>query len=175
MIFAVMLINRTQNLTYMKKLLILSALLLFSLACQKKEPYSDFNAIKDGTKWFSDYSWATFSKLNKGIIIVGNKKIPGNEEKIYLSFKISNILETNTVKHFISERSIITGGDVASDQYNINTTANNLIQIISLDTVMKHISGKFSVKLFREPDKYMNFTNGEFNLDYKEEISSNSK
>ena len=159
----------------MKKLLILSALLVFSLACKKNEPSSDFSAIKDGTKWSSDYSWATFSTLNKSIIIVGNKKIPGNEEKIYLSFKISNISETNTVNHFNSERSIITGGDVASDQYIIDTTANNLIQINSLDTVNRQISGKFSVKLFREPDKYINFTNGEFNLSYKEVNSYDSK
>ena len=169
------LINTTQDPTYMKKLLILFALLLLPLACKKNETYSDFNAIKNGSKWSSDYSWATFSKLDQSIIIVGNKKNSGNEEKIYLSFKISNISETSTVKQFISERSVITGGDVASDQYNIDTTANNLIQIISLDSVMRHITGKFSVRLFREPNKYINFTDGEFNINYKEEINSDSK
>jgi hypothetical protein len=152
----------------MKKQLVLSALLVLSFACKKNEPSSDFNVIKDGTKWSSDYSWATLSKINKSIIIVGNKNIPGNVEKIYFSFKFSNISETNTVNHFNSERSIITGGDVISDQYNIDTTANNLIQINSLDTVNKQVSGKFSVKLFRGPDKYINLTNGEFNLSYKE-------
>jgi hypothetical protein len=165
----------------MKGLSSLLLLLFFCLvSCDKKEnkdidTVSPFKAIKNDTDWVSTSSWANFSKTNKSFAISGVKRDPNyyQDEQLSFSFYLADILKSSTVDSFYSKWMYIIGGDVISDSYLIDSTSNNLIQITSLDTVGKQISGTFLIKLVRDKrysDKgeVFQFKDGQFDLNYTE-------
>jgi hypothetical protein len=156
---------------------IIFTFLLLAFACKKKEEDSiiNFKALKDGKNWIPTNSWALLSKTDKKLMIHADKRDPKyfQDENLYLSFYISDISEFNTVKNFYSDWNYVIGGDGVSNSYKFYTNPENVIQIISLDTVNKQISGRFNVKLLRDKfysDKVetMYFTDGQFQLAYQE-------
>jgi hypothetical protein len=68
---------------------------------------------------------------------------------------------------FYAEWCSIVGGDVISDSYMIDSTADNLIQITSVYTIGKHISGTFLINLIRDKRRsdegeLIQYKNGQF-------------
>ncbi|MBK7625995.1 MAG: hypothetical protein IPJ16_02135 [Bacteroidales bacterium] len=170
----------------MKKLNLLIVLLtiFFIFSCKKSDndSISSFKAMKDGTEWISTSNWSNLSKTDNKFLINGIKRNSKyySEEGLNLTFNISDISESNTVTKFTSSWNYIIGGDVLTDSYVIDTTSDNLIQIISLDTINRNISGTFKVKLLKNKiysntGEIMNFTSGQFNLNYQEVYQYNSK
>jgi len=165
-------------------LLIFLSIFFFIFFCKKSEneSISTFKALKDGADWISTSNWSNLSKTYNNFIINGIKRDSKyyQEESLNLTFNNSDISEFNTVTKFTSSWSYIVGGDLLTDSFVIDTTSDNLIQITSIDTINKHISGTFKVKLlknniFSNTGEIMNFTSGQFNLNYQEVYQYNSK
>jgi hypothetical protein len=150
------------------------------ISCEKKENteidfVSSFKALKNEASWVSTSSWANFSKTEEKFFISGAKRDSEyyQEEVLYFNFYLSDISKSNVVERFYAEWYYIVGGDVISDSYLIDSTADNLIQITSIDTIGKHISGNFIINLIRDKrrsDKgeLIQYKNGQFDLNYKE-------
>jgi hypothetical protein len=111
---------------------------------------------------------------NNSYTIIASKQDQkyNQEENLFLSFSLSDPTESNTVKNFAATWYYVVGSDQISDKYSLDSSLENAIQISNLDTINKTISGTFNIKLIR--DKYypesgkMSFTDGTFNLKYKE-------
>ena len=180
----------------MKNFNLLIALYIFFIifSCKKSEndsistfkfendSISTFKALKDGVDWISTSNWSNLSKTDNKYIINGIKRNSQyyEEECLNLTFNISDISKSKTVTKFTSSWNYIVGGDALTDNYVIDTTSDNLIQITSLDTTNRSISGTFKVKLlknklFSNTGEIMNFTSGQFNLNYQKVDLYNSK
>ena len=165
-------------------LLIVLSIFFFIFSCKKSEydSLSSFKALKDGAEWIATSNYSYLHKTDNSISIYGRKKNSKNyeEEGLYLSFYISDISELNTITKFSSSWNKTIGGDLLTDSYVIDSISANFIQITSLDTINRQISGIFEVKLlkdkrFSNAGEIMNFTSGQFNLNYQEEFLYNSK
>jgi hypothetical protein len=156
--------------------LLILCLILPVLACKKanNDVPLDFSAKKDGSKWITTSSNAILNTNNNSYTIIASKQDQkyNQEENLFLSFSLSYPMESNTVKNFAATWYYVVGSDQISDKYSLDSSLENAIQISNLDTINKTISGTFNIKLIR--DKYypesrkMSFTNGTFNLKYKE-------
>lgn len=136
---------------------------------------SSFIAIKNDVSWISTSRWGNYIKAEKKFIIAGaasNSKYY-HEEKLSFSFYLSDILKSNTITHFSAEWDNIVGGDAVSDIYRIDSVAPNVIQITSMDTIAKQISGTFTIKLIHDKNysdkgEIIQYKDGEFDLKYVE-------
>jgi|GEM_PF-3283598 len=156
-----------------------SLIILFcSVSCDKDEETvteASFHAIKNGELWNSTASWANFTKSDSFFFISAAKadRNYNQGEQLYFRFSLPDISGSNTVTRFDSQWLYIVGGDAVSDQYLIDTTSDNQIVILSVDTVMHKIRGSFQVKLIRDKNRSdagetMNFRSGWFDLIYTE-------
>jgi hypothetical protein len=148
-------------------------------SCKKNdpvvEPVSDFKALKNDVSWITTSSWASYSKKNKKFNVSGIKRdqLYYQEEDLGFSFTIQDLSKPETIGNFSSGWSAVLGGDVQTDSYLMDSTSANQIQITSIDTVKKIISGTFSVKLIRD-SHYSNkgevfqFKEGQFTVVYSE-------
>jgi hypothetical protein len=158
------------------KTALILCLLVLVFACKKanNDTTPDFSAKKDGSKWITTSSNAILNKNNNSFFIIGSKHDQkyNQEENLMLSFYFSDLIESYTVKNFTATWYFVVGSDQISDKYASDSSSEDRIQISSLDTINKTISGSFSIKLLR--DKYypepgeMSFTDGAFNLKYNE-------
>jgi len=145
---------------------------LFISSCNKKEKDvvltdPSFSAKMNGSDWKAASSWANYSVNTKRFVIAGIK----GDEHLHLNFKTADISESSPVTNFDAEWNYVVGGDAVSDSYLIDPTFNNLIEITSLDTITKKISGTFIVKLIRDKrrsDKGETqlYKNGQFKQNY---------
>jgi len=165
------------NFVRIKNYILLNLFILFCLAsCSKRMEFaetSSLTAIKNDVKWVSTSSWSNYSKSQKRFYISASQRDPKyyQEEQLHFSFDRKNISIINSVVSFYSEWYFVVGGDGISDPYVIDSTANNLILINTLDTVTKQISGTFSIKLINKqssPGAIIQLRDGEFNQIYGE-------
>ncbi|WP_299578427.1 DUF6252 family protein [uncultured Sunxiuqinia sp.] len=163
-----------------KKCILLYILIGFSLlSCEKDDDKfttdSPFYALKDNRQWISTSSWANYSLTNEKMVIAGSKRDSEyyQDEQLHLSFKTTDISESNTVTDFYARWDFVIGGDAIGDSYIIDSNYNNLITINSFDTDKKKISGTFELRLVRDENRSdagekMYYKNGFFSLDYNE-------
>ena len=157
-------------------LLLILPLSFLIFACEKTEndSISTVKAMKDGKKWIATSNWAVLEKANNKFTISGTSEISEYywKELLFFSFYLSDEPESNT-NNIHSHFYYIVGGDMISKSYEIDSTANNQIHIICLDTIKKQISGTFIIRLrwqIRDPEieEYIQFDEGQFNINYKE-------
>jgi hypothetical protein len=157
-------------------LLLISFVVCMS-SCKKDDPVvvpvSDFKALKNDVYWISTSSWASYSKKNKSFYVSGIKRDQQyyQEEALGLSFTIQDLSMPASISDFSSGWSAILGGDVQTDSYIMDSTGANQIQITSIDTTKKIISGTFTVRLVRDShysDKgeVFQFKEGQFTVGY---------
>ena len=157
-------------------LLLILPLFFLLFACEKTEndPISTVEAMKDGEKWMATSNWAALYKSINKFTISGTKEISEYhwKESLFFSFYLSDESESNTniIHSFFL---FVVGGDIISKHYRIDSTANNQIHIICLDTIKKQISGTFNIRLhWQTPDpeikEYIQFDEGQFNVNYNE-------
>lgn len=169
----------------MKKTLSLFSLLIlfFFAACDKKEDpvintvVPSFKATKNDVAWISTFSWGNYIKAEKKFHITGTKRDSQyyQEEQLGFSFYLSDVLRSSTITHFNAEWDYIIGGDAVSDVYRLDSTtaSTNSIQLTAIDTISKHISGTFTIKLIRDKNysnkgEIIQYKNGQFDLKYVE-------
>lgn len=135
---------------------------------------SPFKAMKDNTVWLSTSSWANFSQKDSTFTLVADKhdKTYYQDEQVSLAFKSSSIQPSGEVKHFVSGWEYIIGGDAAADSYSMDPSFANKLNINSVDTKNKTISGTFAVRLIRDASRSSKgetllFKSGQFSLPYK--------
>ena len=154
-------------------------LFIFLIITDCKKPDNDsvpnFKALKDGNEWIPSISSATLSLIDKEFEIHCLKRFSkySDQEFFNLSFYVKDISELMTVYKLNSSWLFVIGGDGISNRYNIVADPENIIQIISLDTIKKQISGTFNVKLLRDKfyqhaEDTMLFSDGNFSLKYLE-------
>ena len=159
-------------------LLLISFVVCMS-SCKKDDPVvvpvSDFKALKNDVSWNATSTWASYSKKDKKFNISGGKRDPKyyQEEWLGLNFTIQDISKSATIDNFSSGLMYILGGDVQTDSYLMDSTGANQIQITSIDTIKKIISGTFVVRLVRDShysDKgeVFQFKEGQFTVTYTE-------
>lgn len=146
------------------------------LSCKKEDKDeiltdSSFHAIKNGTVWITTSSWANYNIHSREFVLGGIKtdSVYYQEEVLFFDFKADDISASNKITNFYSEWYSIVGGDAISDAYVIDSTYNNLIEINTLDTVNKQISGTFTIRLIRDKQRsnsgeVMLYENGTFSL-----------
>ena len=155
-------------------LLLILPLFFLLFACEKteKDPISTFVAMKDGEKWMATSNRAVLEKAMNKFTISGTKEISEYhwKESLFFSFYLSDESESNTniIHSFFL---FVVGGDIISKHYRIDSTANNQIHIICLDTIKKQISGTFYIRLRLldpEIEEYIQFDEGQFDINYNE-------
>ncbi len=164
----------------MKKVTLISVFLsvILLVSCNKENSEdlkvdSSFYALKDGSSWITTSYRAYYSKSAGNFALTGAKRdsVYYQEEWLHLSFSISDIGETGESTPFNSQWYYVVGGDAIADAFELDTTYQNQLVITALDTVNKHISGTFLVKLIGDSHhisqgETMLFRNGVFDLNY---------
>jgi len=157
------------------------ALLLVFGSCKKeKDPVPgselNFKASKNDVSWKSTTSWASYSAKEQKFYISASKRDSKyyQEEVLGISFTMPDLTKPLTTNNFSSEWYYIIGGDAVSDRYTLDgTSANNQIQITSVDTEKKIITGKFSIRLihdswYSDKGETFQFSSGYFSVSYAE-------
>jgi hypothetical protein len=163
----------------MKKsvLLFIIAVPLFVFSCKKGEDdtIANFRAVKNGKEWVATSYRVYLSKTENVFSINATKRNPVHfeDEVLHFSFLVSDISPANTVSKFSASWSIVIGGDGISNRYKTDTTADNMIQIDTIDATNRIISGTFRVKMKRDDfytdiPEFIDFTSGQFSLKYEE-------
>jgi len=163
----------------MKTKILISGLtfVLCCLSCQKEYmdkpdviPY--ITAIRNGIYWVPSKSGTTLFTNARFMISAGKRDSTYSGKEEWLNFRISlaDAMKSTNITKFYAQWQMIIGGDGIADSYLIDSTANNFINIASVDTTAKRILGTFSIRLVREK-RYptrdtLRFTDGKFGFNY---------
>jgi len=137
---------------------VLVVLFLFLISACRKEPETvvptdtSFKAQKNSSNWVSTNSWGSYSPGEKKFSISAVKQNPkfNQDEELSISFVMTDLTKPFVTNKFNSEWTQIVGGDAVSDRYYLDESENNQVEILSVDTEKKIISGKFTVRLIRD-------------------------
>lgn len=159
---------------------IIVLVVLFSSCRKESDPVvsaqTSFKAEKNSTTWVSTNSWATYSASEKKFYINASKSNSkyDREEVLSIAVSVSDFSDSVTTTNFSSEWYSIIGGDAIADRYVLDENSpENKIQITSVDTENKTITGKFSVRLVRDSwysakGESFEFRSGTFSINYSE-------
>ena len=157
-----------------RNILLCLSILLFLHSCEKEKnalPVS-FKVIKAGNEWVPTISSVVYSVYEKKFTIHAQKGASKSfSEILFIGFKI-NDLSNPIHSNIYSSLYDLTGGDIISNLFTLIPDLENTIQITSLDTIGKEITGTFNLKLARDahyhqPDTIF-LTEGFFSLPYQE-------
>jgi hypothetical protein len=136
---------------------------------ESHSPY--FKADKDNQAWEASYQSAVcFREDNKFVVYAQDKQ--RLEETINLSFSAQSVKAGFRMSDFEIDYRRFVGGDVITDEYNLDSTSSgNLLEITRYDSVNRIIAGKFNATLKRNA-RYssagqMVLQNGEFSVHYE--------
>lgn len=165
----------------MKTTILLAIISIFICmsSCKKDTPVvatnSDFTAIKNDESWTSTTSWANYSKTEHKFYVNATKHHTKfyQEEQLSISFEMPDLTQPLTVTKLSSQWYSIIGGDALADSYYIDSSADNQVQITSVDPEKKIISGTFKIRLIRDQHysgkgKAFQVVQGRFSLEYNE-------
>lgn len=137
---------------------------------------SNFRVEKNDENWISSNTWANYSVKEQRFYINASKRDSRyyQEEILSISVDMTDFTQPLTTTNFSSEWYYIIGGDVIAGRYTLdkNSTINE-IQITSVDTEKKIITGKFSVYLIHDSwysnkGESLEFSSGTFSISYSE-------
>ena len=160
-------------------ILIVSALFFIS-SCQKEKETevltnSSLIAKKNSNNWISTDTWGSYSEAEQKFYLNALKRHPKNdqEEELSISFAMKDLNSPMVTSDFSSEWVRVVGGSSVADGYHIDSRAENKIEILSVDTQKKIITGKFSIQLvrdskFSDKGETLTFQSGYFSVSYSE-------
>lgn len=110
--------------------------------------YSDWGSLRENL----NFGAIMYSEANLQAFILGDAQIAYDEGKAYAYY-------------FMLEQD----GDVLAESYDVDTTAQNYIELTEIDTANHRIKGRFSVCYLRNSDRdtypeRVCFTDGEFDV-----------
>jgi len=153
-------------------------IVVFISSCQKEtetvtSTNSSFKAQKNSSSWVSTDTWGTYSETDQMFYLNAVKQHPktDQDEELSISFEMADLGKPLVTSNFSSEWVRVAGGGSVADGYHIDLSADNEIEILSVDTQKKIISGKFSIQLIRD-SKFSNkgetliFKSGYFSVRY---------
>jgi len=159
--------------------LLLMALITGFTACKEEETpiadNSDFQAVKNDESWTSTTTWANYSQEENTFYLNAAKYDARyySDEQLSISFELQDFTKPTTITKFSSRLYSIIGGEGQTRAYNMDASANNHIQITSVDPTRKTISGSFKIKLVandiqNETGKSVQYVVGRFSIEYNE-------
>ncbi len=156
-----------------KTILLCLSIILLLLSCEKEKALPlNFKVLKNGNEWVSTSNSVIYSIWEKKFMIHAQKGVlQASSEILYISFEVNDL--SNPIQNNVNSTLYnLIGGDGMSNRFNLTSDPFNNIQIISIDTISKKITGNFNLKLSRDP--YYNqpdtllLTEGYFSLPYQE-------
>lgn len=168
-------------------LILIVSVLFFISSCQKEKETevlanSSLVAQQNSHNWISTDTWGSYSETEHRFYLNALKKHPKNdqEEELSISFEMKDLKSPLITNDFSSEWVRVIGGSSVADGYHIDARAVNKIEILSVDTKKKIITGRFSIHLvrdskFSDKGETLTFYSGYFSVSYAEVDENKSK
>lgn len=136
-------------------LILIVSVLFFISSCQKETEVltnSSLVAQKNSSNWVPTDTWGSYSETEQKFYLKALKHHPKNdqEEELSISFVMKDLKTPMVTSDFSSEWVRVAGGSSVADGYHIDSRTENKIEILSVDTQKKIITGKFSIQLVRD-------------------------
>jgi hypothetical protein len=132
---------------------------------------SYFKADRDNQAWESSYQSAVYFREDDEFVVYAQYNQP-QEETVNLIFSAQSVKAGFRTSDFEINYRRFVGGDVITDEYNLDSASNgNLLEITRYDSVNRIIKGKFNATLKRNAryssSGQMVLQNGEFSVHYE--------